>query len=267
MMRQRPYLDRFAYPASQNLLSAKKAAVTGLSFCVRAWSAWAPGLETEAAWLQWAGRPEPRPSLSPEALPVLLRRRVSPLGQRALKAAWSLANSTAARLVFCSRHSEFGRTLSILDSLVSHAEVSPADFTLSVHNALLGLLSIARANRHGHTMIAAGTESFGFGMLEALSCLAERPEDPVVLVYFDEPLPAPYDVFDLDAPGPIALALTLSAVDGERFILATGPVDGAPGSGEPGALAFMRVMLGAENQAVTVGEQLVWRWRGGDAPD
>ena len=88
-----------------------------------------------------------------------------------------------------------------------------------------------------------------------------------MLVYFDEKLPAPYDVFDLDAPGPIALALTLSAVDGERFILATSPADGAPGSGEPGALAFMRVMLGAESQAVTVGEQLVWRWRVGDAAD
>jgi hypothetical protein len=251
--------------------------MTALSFHVKAWSAWAPGRETAAAWLRWAGRAESEPDVAPETVPVLLRRRVSPLGQKALKAAWSLPDSATARLVFCSRHSEFGRTLSILDSLVGHTEVSPADFTLSVHNALLGLLSIARGNRFGHTMIAAGTESFGFGMLEALACLAERPAEPVVLVYFDEPLPEPYDVFEPGAPEPIAVALTLSATDGPRFTLGTGPANGAPGSDEPAALAFMRVMLGAESlgaeslgaesEAVSVGQQLVWQWRGGDATD
>jgi hypothetical protein len=49
--------------------------------------------------------------------------------------------------------------------------------------------------------------------------------------------------------------------------LATRPACGAPASDEPAALAFMRVMLGAENEAVSVGEQLVWQWRGGDAAD
>jgi hypothetical protein len=243
--------------------------MTGFSFRVRAWSAWAPGLETAEAWLQWAGQPESRPDPLPDTtpVPVLLRRRVSPVGQKAIKAAWSLPDSAAARMVFCSRHSEFGRTLSILDSVVARTEVSPADFTLSVHNALLGLLSIARANMHGHTMVAAGTESFGFGMLEALACLAERPDEPVLLVYFDEPLPPPFDAFDQDAPEPIALALTLTATDGDRFTLATSPADGKPPSDEPGAITFMRVMLGAEPRAVTVGQQLVWHWRGGDAPD
>ena len=200
--------------------------MTALSFHVKAWSAWAPGRETAAAWHRWAGRTVPDPDTAPETVPVVLRRRVSPLGQKALKAAWSLPDSATARLVFCSRHSEFARTLSILDSLVGHTQVSPADFTLSVHNALLGLLSIARGNRHGHTMIAAGTESFGFGMLESLACLAERPTEPVVLLYFDEPLPEPYDVFEPGAPEPIALALTLSAADGPRFTLTTSPANG-----------------------------------------
>ncbi len=105
---------------------------------------------------------------------MLLRRRVSPLGQHALRAVWGLPESETARLVFASRHGEFGRTLSILDALVSDEGVSPADFTLSVHHALAGLLSIVRKNRQGHTAVAAGSESFFFGLLDALLCLNER---------------------------------------------------------------------------------------------
>jgi hypothetical protein len=235
------------------------------SFAVTAWSAWAPGLESVTAWLQWAGQTKQPAMTADTVMPTLLRRRVSPLGQKALKAAWSLPDSATARMVFCSRHGEFGRTLSILDSLVNRAEVSPADFTLSVHNALAGLLSIACANRQGHTMIAAGVESFGFGMLEALARLAERPDEPVLLVHFDEKLPAPFDVFDDNATQPIALAMTLSASDGDRLTLDTHPANGAGVSGEPAVMAFMRAMLGASPHSVSVGEQLVWNWRSGDA--
>lgn len=239
--------------------------MTKLSFAVTAWSAWSPVLESKAAWLQWAGKTG-SPSLGAESpTPALLRRRVSPLGQKALKAAWALPDAAVAPMVFCSRHGEFGRTLSILDSLVSRAEVSPADFTLSVHNALAGLLSIACANRQGHTMIAAGAESFGFGMLEALARLAERPDEPVLLVYFDERLPVPFDAFDDNATQPIALAMTLSVSGGERLTLDTHPANGAGVSGEPAVMAFMRTMLGASSHSVSVGEQLVWNWRNGDA--
>jgi hypothetical protein len=241
--------------------------VTNLSFHVKTWSAWAPGRESAAAWLQWTNQPVPPPDPQPQPVPVLLRRRVSPLGQQALKAAWSLPDSATARLIACSRHGEFGRTLSILDSLAGQTELSPADFTLSVHNALLGLLSIARTNRHGHTMIAAGTESFGFGMLEAMASLKEHPSEPIVLLYFDEPLPPPYDVFDQPAPAPIALAMTLTTTDGPRFTLTTTPADTPPDPSESPALTFMRVLLGAEPQATTTGEHFTWHWRTDHAPN
>jgi hypothetical protein len=231
----------------------------GVSFHVRAWSAWAPGLETTSARQEWAGQSESRSEGDLEPVPVLLRRRVSPIGQKALKAAWSLPDSGGARMVFCSRHGEFGRTLSILDSLVNRTPVSPADFTLSVHNALAGLLSIARGNRQGHTTIAAGLESFGMGMLEAIACLQEQPDEPVVLVYFDENLPAPFDIFDQGVVEPIALAMTLTATDGERFTLKTGPAGGDASASS--AAPFLRLLRGLGNEATVTGEQLVWHWR------
>jgi len=43
-----------------------------------------------------------------------------------------------------------------MEGLVAGEGVSPAEFTLSVHHALVGLLSIAQSNRRGHTALAAG---------------------------------------------------------------------------------------------------------------
>jgi hypothetical protein len=157
-----------------------------------------------AGWRAWdSARAE---SETPSAVPLSLRRRVSPVGQKALRAAWSFPEIATARLILASRHGEFGRTLSILDDLGKAQPVSPADFTLSVHNALVGLLSIAAANRRGHTAIAAGAETFGFGLIEAAACLAESPDEPVVLIYFDEPLPGPYAEFNETDAQPMALA-------------------------------------------------------------
>lgn len=240
-------------------------ALTRLGVRVRAWAAWTPELATPAAWLAWADRtdavPVPDP---PAAAPLLLRRRVTPIGQHALRMAWSLPDVSAARVVFCSRHGEFGRTLSILNALTDGGTVSPADFTLSVHNALAGLLSIAASNRHGHTTIAAGEDSFSYGMMEALACLADEPDEPVVLVYFDERLPPPFDVFTPATGHDIAIALTLDARDGAGFTLATTP---APASAEPThdpAMRFMRFLLGTDPELLITGDRLSWQWRRDD---
>src|SRR5580658_10067559 len=77
------------------------------------------------------------------AVPVLLRRRITPIGQAVLRAAWSLPGLERARFVFASRHGEFNRTLTMLEAMADDEGPSPADFSLSVHNALPGLLSIS----------------------------------------------------------------------------------------------------------------------------
>ncbi|MGH6882248.1 MAG: hypothetical protein ACREFM_15135, partial [Hypericibacter sp.] len=65
--------------------------VSALPFHIRGWAAWTPGLESEAAWRQWAtgraGTVETSP-VPAAPVPMSLRRRVSPLGQAALRCAW-----------------------------------------------------------------------------------------------------------------------------------------------------------------------------------
>jgi hypothetical protein len=219
-------------------------------FRVSGWAAWMPGRETESAWLRWAGADADTEEAPTAKVPLNLRRRVSPLGQAALRCAWNLPDASRARMVFASRHGEFGRTLSILDAIAAHAEVSPADFTLSVHHALAGLLSIAQSNRHGHTAVAAGSESFGFGLMEAVTSLVEHPA---------EPLPAPYDHFTTGLDNPLALALSLGPADaGEGISLTISPSNGEQRTDT--ALDFLRFMLTGAREMIARGERLHWRW-------
>lgn len=229
---------------------------------VERWQAWSPERQTCADWSTWAGGAlDPSLSSGEEAAPVplLLRRRVGALGQKALRAAWGMPASDRARFVFASRHGEFDRTLSILDSLTRNEPTMPADFTLSVHHALAGLLSIARSNRSGHTAVAAGRDSFCCGLLEAAACLAENPAEPVVFVYYDAPLPAPFADFDEDGVH-VALALTLAAGAGVPIGMSFMPRTGQrPVSRQP-ASDFLRFLLGGAASAELVGERHIWHW-------
>ena len=237
--------------------------MAALSFRVRAWAAWSPGRECPDDWLAWAAGRAASGGQGPAAgaMPMLLRRRVSAIGQQALRAAWGLDGVAQSRLVFASRHGEFSRTLSIIDALVRQDEVSPAEFSLSVHHALAGLLSIATGNRKGHTTVAAGPESFAHALLEAAACLAEAPDEPVTLVYYDEPLSDRFADFADEDEEHLAMALSLSAQDGLALRLtpvALGQA-AAAATARP-ALAFLGFLLGGGTSAEVVGERLSLRW-------
>jgi hypothetical protein len=192
-------------------------------------------------------------------LPVLLRRRVGALGRRALAAAWRVMPEAAPRFVFSSRHGEYDRTLGLLDTLIAEGDVSPAEFGLSVHHALAGLLSIAKGNRRGHTAIAAGADSFGYGLLEAAACLAENPSEPVLLVHYDEPLPDLYDdAIEDDEREAAALALALTAGGGGlRLSIEAQPLERNE-SGRGLALAFVEFLRSGDEECRIPGGRMSW---------
>lgn len=236
-------------------------------FAVHAWSAWAPGRETCAAWQAWAGAGADagNESTPVSAIPMMLRRRATPLGQKILAGAFACGEALRnGRYILASRHGEFIRMQSILKSLDWGELPSPADFSMSVHHALAGLASISTGNMHGHTALAAGLDSFGFGLVEAAACLAERPEQPVLLLYGDEPLSGGWAVFGGDDLGlPLAIALALHAPQGEDDAIVFEAVPRM----EPGApklcaaVVFMRFLLSAAPSAEAQGVRMDWRWR------
>ena len=237
-------------------------------FRVEDWMACAPGLETRQDWIAWsrgARNPQTDSAQAVASLPQILRRRVSNVGQRAFRACCVLPEQRTARFVFCSRYGESDRTLRILHSLAAREPISPADFSLSVHNALAGLLSIAWGNTAGHTSISAGADSFGYGLLEAVACVKEGSSEPVMLVYFDDVLPQPYDEVTDGTESCVALAMLLKPPvdDGREFTLTHEPRNrGAKTqSASAQSLDFIRFILSNERETRSIGDRTQWRWQ------
>ena len=235
------------------------------AFAVEDWWAWAAGRETRKSWQDWAiGREDTAAGESDNTLPAALRRRITPVGQRLLQAGTICAESEPEPVyVFASRHGEMTRTLSILTSLTCQNEVSPADFSLAVHNALAGLLSIHFRNTLGHTALASGPDTFAYGFMEALACVHEEPGRPVLYCYGDAPLPGPYADFSHTDKGlPLVVALMLrSPLPGEPHLTFSAGL-GAPETqaGTSAAEIFLRFLLDGGNAARAEGERMNWHW-------
>jgi hypothetical protein len=183
----------------------------------------------------------------------------------AFRAACNLTVPEHARFIFCSRHGEFQRTLNILTALAAGEDLSPAEFSLSVHNALAGLLAIAWRNTAGHTTIAAGADTFESALIEAASCLMETPDVPVLLVYFDDRLPEPYGEIGDSGETCVALAILLTAPhhDGNDIILEPPPHEkmAAAESASGQAMSFIRFLLAEEADEEPSSQPTHRRWR------
>ncbi|MBV9250638.1 MAG: beta-ketoacyl synthase chain length factor [Acetobacteraceae bacterium] len=196
-------------------------------------------------------------------IPVMLKRRATKSGVAAVEAAWSVwSRGTEPRLVLSSRHGEFTRTFGLLSALADTDEVSPAEFSMSVHHALIGLLSIATRNRSGHTAVGAGPESFGYGMIEALACL-RHSRQPIIMLHFDEPPPQAYSsILADDDRQAVALLLSPAATaDGEAMSLALLPAADAEPLPKSMASTFVDFLTSRQPELNVTGNRSIWHWQ------
>jgi len=143
----------------------------------------------------------------------MARRRLSRLARGFCHCAERLSPPGDVQVVFASRHGEAERTLGLLKELAAGGEISPALFSTSVHNAVPGLWSILKGNRAPATALAAGAETFGWGLVEALGALEAEPEAPVLYVYAEDRLPGLWAESE-PQPGLHAVALLLGGATG-----------------------------------------------------
>ncbi len=155
-------------------------------------------------------------------IPAGLRRRLGTLGRMGVACGLGVAPQGDADIVFCSRHGDISLAHQLLTALVEGEPMSPAGFSMSVHNAVPGVLDLARKARIGHTAIAAGAQTLSAGLVEAWLRLAARPHLDVVLVYAETPLPEFYDQFTDGDLGGTAFALRLPAHKGEGVCFSLG---------------------------------------------
>ncbi|WP_085582280.1 beta-ketoacyl synthase chain length factor [Thalassospira mesophila] len=117
------------------------------------------------------------------------------------------------RVIFASRHGNIERTLKLLGQIAREEIPSPADFSMSVHNALVGVASINWAITQSHSAISAGNDSLVAALTEALSQLADDPQSPVALVYIDLTLPGVYAQNDPAGMTGTAFAMLIQSPD------------------------------------------------------
>ena len=163
-----------------------RVAITGLGF-------WALGYPDVATWAKQMPDAAADKPLG-KALDRINRRRAGPL-DRALAdvvaeaIAHAKVDPTTVPVVVGSSIGEAATMIGLLDELWRNKNpMSPADFTMSVHNAASGLISISNKNRGMTTSIAADENTPAAALLEGIGLVLEH-DTPVVVACADEPAP------------------------------------------------------------------------------
>jgi hypothetical protein len=155
----------------------------------------------------------------------MIRRRLSKLTKLAFEVALTVnpvddtsSDQQPIDTIFASRHGDLHKTLGLLQQVAHQEALSPTQFALSVHNAIIGQLSLFCQNRAGSNAIAAGVDSLHYAVLEAAARLHIETElEQVLVLYADEPVPEVYQTFCQEPAQPVALALLLSRNQGEKL--------------------------------------------------
>ena len=129
-------------------------------------------------------------------LPPMFRRKLSPLNRMIFCTSNLLSCETSFNnipFVFSSRHGELDLSLKLINSILQKNPMSPAGFSMSVHNSPAGLYSIHNKNTQATTAIAAAEDSLKMAFIEAQAQLLANPM--VLLCYADTPMPDVYKCF------------------------------------------------------------------------
>jgi hypothetical protein len=240
---------------------------SALRFSIDAWSAWAPGLVDAAAWRAWALQPAlPAGTERPELaqFPPLLRRRADRLARMALHTASALRTDRRCPMVFASERGETQRAATMLRELASTGLAAPGPFSLSVHNAVAALDSIAHGDTGNYTALAAGVESTENAIVEAVALLADGC-DSVIVTLYDETLPECYQPYVNAADAAFAWSWRLSrpqqAAGFELSWGAATATDARDAEQLPHALSVLRYFLSNDATLTHDGPHCRWTWR------
>lgn len=185
-----------------------------------------PGISSSDQWLEWCKNPPQEScttshsnysadSIDSSAIPAMLRRRLSPMGRAATSCLMPLLSnlnnsSTSTPIIFASRHGETSRTHKMLTEIAANELLSPTAFSLSVHNAICGIISINQKVTANITAIAANGDELMATLTEALGLLNSSDCSEVLCVLCDTPLPDNYQSYCQQPHSPYALAFTIS---------------------------------------------------------
>ncbi|GAC13124.1 beta-ketoacyl synthase chain length factor [Aliiglaciecola lipolytica] len=189
-------------------------------FKLEAWTALAPSLEHKDDWLVWLKEnrqiDDQNLNVNLKHVPMMLRRRFNTLGKCAMGAIKQLSIDNAnLPCIFASQHGDTQLTLSLLENIGKHEDMSPTGFSLAVHNAVSGLYSIVNKNTCEVTAIAAMEGLIASALFESIGQL--QKSEKVLCVVYDVPLPSIYQAYSETVDFPYAIAMVLSRDKGDEM--------------------------------------------------
>lgn len=187
------------------------SAAAELGFTLHHWCFWQsrPESAAGASWPNGQAVATDNGNADVSFLPMMQRRRLSPLARAACAVAWHCRRVCGdLPAVFFSCHGEDQYYLEILSGLAADGSVSPSRFSLCVHNAIGGLHSLHSESFQPYVSLAGGSDGYFTPFLEAAGLLLETPR--VMLVWYEQPLPAIYRDYSPSPDRTWALAMVLS---------------------------------------------------------
>lgn len=147
-------------------------------------------------------------------LPRKQTRRLTAFERHVLACLLGLGEEAhAAPIVFASRYGTMSsNTLALLKDLLSGTPLSPTGFSLSVHNAAVGVASQLMNDTAPYTAIAAGERTLDCAILECLALLADGAER-VILAFGEARMEQEYELFD-DGSADLYFACMLTRSEG-----------------------------------------------------
>lgn len=145
-------------------------------------------------------------------IPAQLRRRMPAFARETVRCSLNLARGApASEIIFSSRYGDLSSNVELLGDLASETLLSPARFSVSVHNAPPGLIGQCVGASASHTAIAGEGATLMAGLTEAYARLVTQEAQSVLIVHADVALPPIYGEFEEDAAGVVVALHVRSA--------------------------------------------------------
>lgn len=163
-------------------------------------------------------RPVHKPKL--EFLKLNERRRLSESARLIFASAWNLINDQEdLPIVYASTSGEFNRSLVLYQDFLDTGMISPTSFSLSVHNAIVGNLSIIRNITNEVTAISSTFDNLETSLLEAY-CLLNEGFEKVLVIISESEVSGKYQELKNKENRPLfSYALSLVVTQGSQFHL------------------------------------------------
>lgn len=236
-----------------------------LQFNIVSWRGLAPGLSHLSDWQLWADQTKnidiSLTMPATPAVPMLLARRLKGGSRLAADIAISLLSQydNIDAIVFASRHGELERNFNILKALAHQQDISPTDFTMSVHNATVGSVAIASKFKRLTTSIAAGMDTFQQALNE-VSVLLQTGANRVLFVDFDNAIPAFYQPLIQQNTTYFPWAVALVLEKGMDLSCQTEEKKSNEQQTLPQALIFLQHWINKSRDFIIQGERFQWHW-------